>query len=315
MPSWLITLFPALCMLVPCAAILIYLQRQKMEDRKSPLVDDLLRLPGETLNERFRDTVFDLCGVFAASMFVPAIGLLVLLNSWVDPARIKFGAVAIVSAITIFGGIGWSLWKILKILRTITTTKRGLEGELATAQLLTPLLAEGWQLFHDLPMKRSNIDHVLVGPTGVYAIETKYRSKRLSLKGKEGAQAEYDGSSIRFAGGANEHLPVQQAQAVAGELSKWLHDKLGEPVSVVPVVALPGWFVKTTQKPGNGQVYVINPKVHYLFQKRPARVEQTIQIRVAAALRELAVRPAPGANQWPHPNTRSSGRDRVPSGG
>ncbi|WP_068825479.1 nuclease-related domain-containing protein [Pseudomonas sp. BMS12] len=297
MPTWLITLIPTICMLVPCAGLFIYLKRQEREDRKSPLVDDLLRLPGETLNERFREGIFDLCGVFAASVLLPAIGLLMLLNSWVDPTRIKFGATAVIAAVMIFGGVAWSLWKAVKVLRTITTTKRGLEGELATAQLLTPLLAEGWQLFHDLPMKRSNIDHVLVGPTGVYAIETKYRSKRLSLKGKESAQAEYDGSSIRFAGGANEHLPVQQAQAVAGELSKWLHGKLGEPVSVAPVVALPGWFVKTTHKPGNGQAYVINPKVHYLFQKRPAQIEQSIQIRVAAALRELAVRPAPGANQ------------------
>lgn len=297
MPSWLITLFPAICMLVPCAGIFFYLKRQEREDRKSPLVDDLLRLPGETLNERFRDTIFDLCGVFAASMFVPAIGLLVLFNSWVDPAKIKFGPVAAVAILTTLAGISWSLWKTLKILRTISTTRRGLEGELATAQLLTPLLAEGWQLFHDLPMKRGNVDHVLIGPTGVYAIETKYRSKRLSLKGKEGAQAEYDGNSIRFAGGANEHLPVQQAQAVANELSKWLHGKLGEPVNVVPVVALPGWFVKTTQKPGNGQAYVINPKVHYLFQKRPAQIQQSTQLRVAAALRELAIRPAPGANQ------------------
>lgn len=297
MPSWLIALIPSIGMLVPCAGMFIYIKRQEREDRKSPLVDDLLRLPGETLNERFRDTIFDLCGVFAAAMCVPAIGLIVLLNSWVDPAKIKLGPVAVVAILTIFGGISWSLWKIIKILRNISSIKRGLEGELATAQLLTPLLGEGWQLFHDLPMKRSNIDHVLVGPTGVYAIETKYRSKRLSLKGKEAAQAEYDGSSIRFAGGANEHLPVQQAQAVAGELSKWLHGKLGEPMNVVPVVALPGWFVKTTQKPGNGQAYVINPKVHYLLQKRPAQIEQSTQVRVAAALRELAVRPAPGANQ------------------
>lgn len=297
MPSWLIALLPAICMLVPCAGIFIYLKRLEREDRKSPLVDDLLRLPGETLNERFRDSIFDLCGVFAASMFVPAIGLLVLLNSWVDPARIKLSATAVIAVLTILGGVGWSLWKILQILRTISTTKRGLEGELATAQLLTPLLSEGWQLFHDLPMKRGNIDHVLVGPTGVYAIETKYRSKRQSLKGKEGAQADYDGKAIRFAGGATEQLPVQQAQAVAGELSKWLHGKVGEQVSVVPVVALPGWFVKSTQRPTTGQAHVINPKAHGLFQKRPHQMETTLQVRVSAALRELAVRPVPGASQ------------------
>lgn len=297
MLSWLITLIPAACMLVPCAGVFIYLKRQEREDRRSPIVDDLLRLPGETLNERFRDTIFDLCGVFAVSMFIPAIGLATLLNSWVDSERIRFNFMMVFTALLILGGVSWSLWKTLRILRTISTTKRGLEGELATAQLLTPLLAEGWQLFHDLPMKRGNIDHVLVGPTGVYAIETKYRSKRLSIKGKEGAQAEYDGNAIRFAGGATEQLPVQQAQAVAGELSKWLHGKVGEQVSVVPVVALPGWFVRSTQRPTNGQAHVINPKAHGLFQKRAHQMETTLQVRVSAALRELAVRPVPGASQ------------------
>ncbi len=295
MPSWLIGFIPTVCMLVPLAGVFGYLKYLQREDRRSPLTDDLLRLPGETLNEKFRDFAFDLCGALTASILIPAIGLISLLNSWVDPARIQFNFNAFFIGLLILAGVSWSLWRTLKILRTISITRRGLEGELATAQLLTPLLADGWQLFHDLPMKRSNIDHVLVGPTGVYAIETKYRSKRQSLKGKESAQAEYDGRAIRFAGGATEHLPAQQAQAVASELSKWLHGKIGEPVAVVPVVALPGWFVKTTQKPVNGQTYVINPKVHYLFQKRPHQMEATLQVRISAALRELAVRPDPAA--------------------
>jgi hypothetical protein len=295
MPSWLINFIPIACMLVPLAGVFGYLKYLQREDRRSPFTDDLLRLPGETLNEKFRDFAFDLCGALTASILIPAVGLVSLLNSWVDPARIKFDGNTIFIALLIIAGLSWSLWKTLKVLRTISITRRGLEGELATAQLLTPLLADGWQLFHDLPMKRGNIDHVLVGPTGVYAIETKYRSKRQSLKGKEGAQAEFDGSVIRFAGGATEHLPAQQAQAVASELSKWLYGKIGESVGVVPVVALPGWFVKNTQKPANGQAYVINPKVHYLFQKRPHQMEATLQVRISAVLRELAIRPDPAA--------------------
>lgn len=297
MPSWLILTILTCCMLAPCAGILFYLKRMEWEDRKSPLVDDLLRLPGESLNERLRDTIFDLCGVFGASILFPALGILILLNSWVDPERVRFGFAAIFISVFILCSVAWAFWKTMSILRSVSINKRGLEGEMATAQLLTPLLAQGWQLFHDLPMKRGNIDHVLVGPTGVYAIETKYRSKRLSQKGQQGAQAEYDGKSIRFAGGATEHLPVQQAQAVAGELSQWLRGKLGETVSVVPVVALPGWFVKNTQKALNGQAHVINPKAHGLFQRRPVQMDESLQIRIATVLRELAIRPLPGASK------------------
>lgn len=297
MPGWLFMYVPIICMLIPCACILIYLKRQQAQDRKSPLVDDLLRLPGETLNQRSRDSIFDLCGAFAASVLFPAIGMILLLHSWIDPERIRFNFSAILAALCVVGGMGWAVWKTFRILQKITSTNRGLEGELATAQLLTPLLAEGWQLFHDLPMKRGNVDHVLVGPTGVYAIETKYRSKRQSLKGQEGVRAEYDGKSIRFAGGATEQLPIQQAQAVAKELSQWLHGKIGEPVQVVPVVALPGWFVTSPQRIASGQVHVINPKGHYLFRKRAYLMEPSLQVRVANTLKELAVRPAPGANK------------------
>ncbi len=297
MPLYLFTLIPTICLLLPIAGMLVYFKRQQRQDRRSPLVDDLLRLPGETLNERYRDAIFDLCEAFAAAILLPCVGVIALLNSWVDPERIRWNFASGVACLLIVGGVLWSVQKMIRVLRTVIATKRGLEGEMATAQLLMPLLADGWQLFHDLPMKRGNIDHVLVGPTGVYAIETKYRSKRQSIKGKEVAQADYDGNAIRFAGGATEHLPVQQAQAVAGELSKWLHGKLGEAISVAPVVALPGWFVKTTKKPVNGQAYVINPKVHYLFQKRPTQLGESLQVRIAAALRELAIRPLPSASR------------------
>ena len=293
----LVLLIPVLCMLAPVAVIFIWLKRQEAADRRTPLTDELLRLPGETLNQQLRETAFDVSGLFFLSVLIPSIGLLTLLNRWIDPERIRLDGTVIFCALLIGAGVLWSLWRTLDLVRKISAIRRGIEGELATAQLLTPLLSEGWQLFHDLPMKRGNIDHVLVGPTGVYAIESKYRSKRQSLKGKEGVQADYDGSAIRFAGGATEQLPVQQAQAVASELSKWLHGKVGEPVSVVPVVALPGWFVRTTQKPANSQVHVINPKVHYLFQKRPFLLEQTLQVRVSAALRELAVQTVHRANK------------------
>lgn len=290
-----IVLIPSLCMLVPVATMFLWLKRQELVDRRNPLTEDLLRLPGETLTKQYRDLAFDISETLICSMFVPVVGLIILLNHWVDPALVRLDSTAIISGLLIMSGVSWSAWRTLKLMPKLRATKRGLEGELATAQLLTPLLADGWQLFHDLPMKRSNIDHVLVGPSGIYAVETKYRSKRLSLKGQEGVLAEYDGNAIRFAGGATEHLPIQQAQAVAGELSNWLHGKLGQPVEVVPVVALPGWFVKTTRKSANGQAYVINPKAHGLFQKRPQQLEATMRARISAALRELAVRSDPAA--------------------
>lgn len=280
------------CILLPVACMFLYLKKEQRKDRKSPLVDDLLRLPGASLNLQLREKTFDLLQAYSLSIFAPAIFLLVLAQRWIDPEKVRFGLFEMMLGLLILGVLIWSGWQIVRALQQLIALRRGQEGEQATAQLLSPLLAQGWIMLHDLPMKRGNIDHVLVGPTGVYALETKYRSKRASLKGQEGARAEYNGEAIRFAGGSVEALPIQQAKAVAAELSKFLRGRLGEEVVVVPVVALPGWFVKTTQRPSAGGAYVINPKNTALFLKRPVLIDESLRNRVVAALSELAVVPA-----------------------
>jgi hypothetical protein len=51
--------------------------------------------------------------------------------------------------------------------------RQGAEGERATARALRPLAESGWVLINDLQRDRGNIDHILVGPPGVFVLETK----------------------------------------------------------------------------------------------------------------------------------------------
>ena len=51
--------------------------------------------------------------------------------------------------------------------------QRGIVGEERVASLLNGLQSEGFTVIHDLEIGRGNADHVLVGPTGVFVIETK----------------------------------------------------------------------------------------------------------------------------------------------
>jgi hypothetical protein len=51
--------------------------------------------------------------------------------------------------------------------------------------------------------------------------------------------------------------PLEQAERQAAGLAKWLSSAVGSPVSVLPVVALPGWFVERT---GRGRVRVFSGK-------------------------------------------------------
>ncbi len=54
--------------------------------------------------------------------------------------------------------------------------ERGAEGERRTAHALSTLPAEEWTVLHDLPWPgrpRANIDHVAIGPPGVFVIDSK----------------------------------------------------------------------------------------------------------------------------------------------
>jgi Nuclease-related domain len=93
-------------------------------------------------------------------------------------------------------------WRRLKQIRDY---RRGLAGEQAVAEQLQPLFASGYRVFHDIPCENGsakwNIDHVAVGAGGVFAIETKYRTKRPGRNGGRDQDATYDGHRIEFASG------------------------------------------------------------------------------------------------------------------
>jgi Nuclease-related domain len=55
----------------------------------------------------------------------------------------------------------------------IENWQRGAEGERKTAKVLKPLQRSGLHVFHDIQTGHGNYDHVLVGPTGVFLLETK----------------------------------------------------------------------------------------------------------------------------------------------
>ncbi|TSC32945.1 NERD domain-containing protein [Corallococcus sp. Z5C101001] len=62
---------------------------------------------------------------------------------------------------------------------------RGAEGEERVGQLLEPLRPRGWFIQHDVKIGRTgaNVDHLVVGPPGVYVINTKFLSQKVWVAG------------------------------------------------------------------------------------------------------------------------------------
>jgi hypothetical protein len=61
--------------------------------------------------------------------------------------------------------------------------RQGAAGERRTARLLCQLERHGWAVLHDLavPGSRANIDHLVIGPGGVFVIDSKQYRGRLQL--------------------------------------------------------------------------------------------------------------------------------------
>jgi hypothetical protein len=61
--------------------------------------------------------------------------------------------------------------------------RRGAAGERRTARVLAVLERHGWVVLHDLaiPRSRANIDHLVIGPGGVFVIDSKQYGGRLQL--------------------------------------------------------------------------------------------------------------------------------------
>jgi hypothetical protein len=163
----------------------------------------------------------------------------------------------VVYAVAGLGVFGFVTWKVAVAVNSVRNKTLGLEAEMAAAEEINRLMQQGFTTFHDVPgEKHFNIDHVIVGPSGVYAVETKGRPKKARGSGKQGSTVRFDGRTLQFPG-HREKKPLEQAKANADWLRRWLSSAVGESVEVHPVVLLPGWWV---DRVGRGDVAVGNAK-------------------------------------------------------
>jgi hypothetical protein len=117
-------------------------------------------------------------------------------------------------------------------------------------------MRQGAATFQDMPADNFNIDHVVISGEGVFAVETKGFTKPKQGRGKADATVVFDGKVLKFPTWSTKE-PLEQAERQAAWLAKWLTSAVGFAVHVLPVVALPGWFVERT---GRGDVRVFNGK-------------------------------------------------------
>jgi len=229
---------------------------------RSPLTGNLLRGAGESLRSEIDKTSEGVDTRLFLILFIsfPAVLLLlalVRLNAIPQILQLLVPLVLYVSLII------WATRNLFLLLKHRSNLYLGLDAEIAVGQELNHLMLHGCRVYHDFPAEEFNIDHVVVGPGGVYAIETKGRSKPNKDRGNVDAKVFYDGESLRFPDW-HETEPLNQAKRQAVWLHKWLSSAVGAEVKVTPVLALPGWFVERTK---TGNVLVMNGKSPFFLAK------------------------------------------------
>ena len=229
---------------------------QQVKGYRSPFTGRFIRSPGESLNRKIAkindEIIINIIWIITIPLMLYAYYISLLYFGTSKPPTT-------ILVLTIILGSGFTVYCLIKLVKSLNLRRSyqlGYAGEIAVGQELNQLMLDGYHVYHDFPAGKFNIDHIVVGPPGVFAIETKARSKPTSKDRKADAKVKYDGKCIKFPHDTDVQS-IEQARRQAEWLSKWLRIAVGEAVKVRPVVALPGWFV---ERVASGGISVINPK-------------------------------------------------------
>jgi hypothetical protein len=219
--------------------------------KRSPVNDKPPRNSGPSLDQQIHSL---LCNFVIGPVVVAFFFLLFAGLEWLryyrpyGPEPVVYSLVAIIVVLytTIRMFILWPRVRALKLAR---------DGEKTVGQFLEGLRGRGYRIFHDVVGKGFNLDHVLIGPAGVFTVETEIPSKPI----RGNARVIFDGARVRVNGGEPERAPIAQAKRRANGLRELLAQSTGHNFDVHSVIVYPGWSVEWTG-PKNRSIWVLNPK-------------------------------------------------------
>lgn len=178
------------------------------------------------------------------------------------------------------GVIAWSLvWSERRLAQFL----KGARGEEEVARVLA-LLPAAYRVFHGVSVGRgllarsADYDHIIVGPTGVFLVETKNWAGRISV----------EGGRILCDGVAPDRPPLEQLKQAAAGLRRRLAGEARVEVAVRPVLCFAG--PSLTGGPTGAAGVVVCPAAEIAAVIRDASeppVDAVVQERVARYLEGL----------------------------
>ncbi len=154
--------------------------------------------------------------------------------------------------------------------------RRGADGEEEVGAALAKLVSRGWFALHSVPVGKrgSDIDHVVIGPGGVFTINTKnHRGKRVSVSSR----------GVWLSGHRQHYLRNSEHEATRA--SRLLSDACGFPVMVSGVLVIFAGDLHRKEQPQDVTVLAAGELRRWL-KKRP----QVLDAGTVAAVYEQARR-------------------------
>lgn len=149
----------------------------------------------------------------------------------------------------------------------------GLIGERTTGRRLDSLRRQGWRVLHSIQWpSKSDIDHLAIGPSGVFTINSKFH---------KGKAVWYGDHAITVNRAPTKHIVISEHEARRTSLA--LSSRCDFPVPVRPVIAVVG-AAKVSVKNAAPPVLVVDgTKVHALLSGlsptlTPAQIEHIFNV-------------------------------------
>ena len=149
---------------------------------------------------------------------------------------------------------------------------RGEVGELHVSDVLEELRVDGYKPIHDITGEHFNVDHVLVGPGGVFAIETKFRSGKGEITFR-------NGEGLFVGERAEEKDCLKQARGNAAAVSQIIKETCGKREWVIPLVVFVGeWRVKDDWRDTDVRVFTPDRLGRYIRNQQPRLKRSEIEL-------------------------------------
>ena len=168
------------------------------------------------------------------------------------------------------------------VLPLVARRDRGARGEEEVGGLLEQLRGREWRVIHDASFGRGNVDHIVIGPAGVFTVETKSHPGPVRVRRVHGAtlrQAQAESKAIEGVTGVKVEPLLVYSRA-------WVDRPLvsRKGVRVVPARMLLGYLAKREATLSHEQIELVGERVAVALAEHEART-RVIGPRVVARQR------------------------------